>query len=126
MQLTITSHNKDGYLLIESKGTLQTKEELIKHSQLMFDEIMRQGAKRIIVDDTGTDFPLELFPYFGLVQDYAVSYPPEIRSLIIGIVVAQEYKEVAASWESLCLTRGLQFYAFTSLEEATGWLHETM
>jgi len=126
MKLTITSHNKDGYLLIESKGTLQTRDELIEHSQLLFDEIVEQGAKKVIVDDRGTHFPMELFPYFGLVQDYAVSYPPEIRSLIIGIVVAPEYKEVAESWESLCLTRGLQFYAFTSLEEATGWLLETM
>ena len=124
MELTITSQKKEGYLLIECKGSIQTKEELFRHSQLLFDEIMKQGAQRILINDIEMHFPLELFPYFGLVQDYVENYPPEIRSLQIGVVVAEEYKEVAESWETLCVSRGLQFYAFTSLEEASQWLLE--
>jgi len=124
MNLTITSQNKDGYLLIVCKDNILTKEELFEHSQLLFDEIMKHGAQRILVDDTETHLPLELFPYFGLVQEYVENYPPEIRSLIIAIVVATEYKEVAESWETLCVSRGLQFYAFTSLDEASQWLIE--
>ena len=124
MDITITSQNKDEYLLLESKGSIQTKEELFRHSQLLFDEIMKQGAQRILINDIEMHFPLELFPYFGLVQDYVENYPPEIRSLQIGVVVAEEYKEVAESWETLCVSRGLQFYAFTSLEEASQWLLE--
>jgi hypothetical protein len=124
MELTITSQKKEGYLLIESKGSIQTKEELFRHSQLLFDEIMKQGAQRILINDIEMHFPLELFPYFGLVQDYVENYPPEIRSLQIGVVVAEEYKDVAESWETLCVSRGLQFYAFTSLEEASQWLLE--
>ena len=124
MNLTITSQNKDGYLLIECKGDIETKEELFEHSQLLFDEIMKHGAQKVLVDDIETHLPLELFPYFGLVQEYVENYPPEIRSLIIAIVVAAEYKEVAESWETLCVSRGLQFYAFTSLDEASQWLLE--
>ena len=125
MELTIASQDKGEYLLIECKGSLQTKEELFMHSQLLFDEIMKHGARRVLIDDVETHFPLELFPYFGLVQDYVENYPPEIRSLQIGVVVAEEYKDVAESWEALCVSRGLQFYAFTSFEEAIGWLLET-
>ena len=110
--------------MIECKGSIQTKEELFRHSQLLFDEIMKQGAQRILINDIEMHFPLELFPYFGLVQDYVENYPPEIRSLQIGVVVAEEYKEVAESWETLCVSRGLQLYAFTSLEEASQWLLE--
>ena len=124
MNLTITSQNKDGYLLIVCKGNIETKEELFKHSQLLFDEIMKHGAQKVLVDDIETHLPLEIFPYFGLVQEYVENYPPEIRSLIIAIVVAAEYKEVAESWETLCVTRGLSFYAFTSLDEASQWLIE--
>lgn len=125
MDLTITSQNKEGYLLIESKSSLQSKEDLFRHSQLVFDEIMKHGAQRILINDIETHFPLELSPYFGLVQEYVVNYPPEIRSLQIAIVVAAEYKEVAETWESLCVSRGLLFYAFTSLVEASKWLFET-
>ena len=71
MDLTITSQNKEEYFLIESKGSLQTKEELFRHSQLLFDEIMKHGAQRILINDIETHFPLELSPYFGLVQEYA-------------------------------------------------------
>ena len=124
MNLTITSQNKDGYLLIECKGDIETKEELFKHSQLLFDEIMKHGAQKVLVNDIETHLPLELFPYFGLVQEYVENYPAEIRSLIIAIVVAPEYKEVTESWETLCVSRGLQFYAFTSLDEASQWLLE--
>ena len=124
MNLTITSQNKDGYLLIECKDDIETKEQLFKHSQLLFDEIMKHSAQKVLVNDIETHLPLELFPYFGLVQEYVENYPPEIRSLIIAIVVAPEYKEVAESWETLCVTRGLSFYAFTSLDEASQWLLE--
>ena len=124
MNLSITSQNNDGYLLIVCKGDIGTKEELFKHSQLLFDEIMKHRAQKVLVNNIETHLPLEIFPYFGLVQEYVESYPPEIRSLIIAIVVAQEYKEVAESWETLCVTRGLSFYAFTSLDEATQWLLE--
>ena len=124
MNLNITSQNKEGYLLIVCEGNIETKEELFQHSQLLFDEIMKHSAQKVLVDDTETHLPLEIFPYFGLVQEYVDNYPPEIRSLIIAIVVAPEYKEVAESWETLCVTRGLSFYAFTSLDEATQWLIE--
>jgi len=124
MNLSITSQNNDGYLLIVCKGDIETKEELFKHSQLLFNEIVKYGAKKILVNDIETHLPLELFPYFGLVQEYVENYPPEIKSLMIAIVVAPEYKEVAESWETLCVARGLSFYAFTSLDEATQWLLE--
>jgi hypothetical protein len=122
MDVTITSQNKQEYLLIESKGFLQTKEDLFMHSQMVYGEIMKHGSQKILINQPETHFPLELFPYFGLVQDYIDNYPAEIRYLKIAIVVADEYKQVAESWESLCVSRGLQYFAFTSLEEASTWL----
>lgn len=124
MEHNITSEIKDGYLLIVCKDEIQTQEELSAHSKKLFNQIRKHGAQKVLVNDIETHLPLELFPYFGLVQEYVENYPPEIRSLIIGVVVAPEYKEVAESWETLCVTRGLSFYAFTSLEEASQFLIE--
>ena len=122
MDITITSQNKKEYLLIESKGSLETKEDLLKHSQLLYDEIIMHGAKKILVDEPQTHFPLDLFLYFDLVKNYIDSFPPDIRSLKIAIVIAEEYREIGDSWEALCVSRGLQYFAFTSFEEAIDWL----
>jgi hypothetical protein len=124
IEIILESQNKGEYLLITSKGTLNTKEELVTHSQMVFDEIIKHGATHVLVNNVKTHFPVELFPYFGLVKGYAEDYPPEIRALQIAVVTAPEYKEVAASWETLCQSRGLHFYAFTSLEDARAWLLE--
>lgn len=118
MNITISSRFTEDYLLIESKGKLETSEELLKHSQLLYEEIVKNGAKKILINEPGTHFPLDLFHYFDLVQNYVESFPPEIRTLKIAIVIADEYKEVAASWEALCVSRGLSFFAFTSFEDA--------
>ena len=118
MNIVITARNEKDYLLIESTGTITTKEELFTHSQMLHDEITRHGAQKILINEPETHFPLELFHYFGLVQNYADNFPPEIYQLKIAIVVATEYKEVAASWEALCISRGLQFFAFVSFQDA--------
>ena len=122
MNITITSQNKKEYLLIESKGLIKTKEDLFMHSRMINDEIMKHDSKKILINEPETHFPLELFPYFGLVKEYVDNFPPEIRFLKIAIVVSDEYKEVADSWETLCVSRGLQYFAFTSFQEASDWL----
>ena len=122
MNISISSENKKEYLFIESKGNLETKEELIEHSHILYDEITKHGAQKILINEPETYFPLELFPYFGLIQDYQDNFPPEFRNLKIAIVVADEYKEVAASWETLCQNRGLKFFAFTSMQDAISCL----
>ena len=124
MNITITSENKKEYLLIESKGTLETKEDLFAHAQMLFDEIQKYGSQKILINQPETYFPLELFPYFGLVQDYEDNFPPEIRNLKIAIVISNEYKDVAASWEAICQSRGLQYFAFTSFQDAISCLFD--
>jgi hypothetical protein len=65
-----------------------------------------------------------LVPHFKLVQSYIEQYPPDIRELTIAVVVADNYKEVAATWETICQSRGLQYFVFTSLEDAVNCLLE--
>ena len=122
MEISITSQNTSEYLLIESKGSLETGADLLTHSQLLYNEIKKYDAKKILIDEPGTHFPLDLFLYFDLVKNYIDHFPPDIRSLKIAIVTAEAYTEIAQSWEALCVSRGLQFFVFTSFEEAIDWL----
>ena len=122
MDLTITSFPKEHYLLIESKGKLNTAEELLVQSQLVFAEIIKYDFKKILLNEAKTELPLNLTPYFELVKAYAESVQPEIHEVKIVVVVSKKYKEVVSSWETICHSRGLYFYIFTSFKKAEKFL----
>ena len=122
MNIVITSNSNDDYLLIESTGSIETKEGLIKHARVIYEEIVKHEFKKVLVVLSRTHLLSELIPYFDLVKSYVDDYPPEIYEFKIAIVVAQEYKEIAESWESLCVSRGLEYHAFTLFRDAENWL----
>ncbi|SRR6185312_3932467 len=124
MNLTITGQKRDGYLFIESKGIVENVDELMAHSRMIYEEIAKHDFKKILVYEPETSLPLDLIPHFDLVKSYIEQYPAHIRELTIAVVVADPYKEVVASWEAVCQSRGLQYYVFTSLEEAVNCLIE--
>ena len=122
MNIVITSRPEPGYLLVESSGELFTREDLVKQSRLIHDEIIKHRAKKILVDEVATKFPLELFPYYELVKFYLDNFPPDIRQFKIAIVIAKDYEKMARFWETVCTNRGLQYFAFTSFQKAQDWL----
>ncbi len=122
MEISIISHEKKDHLLIVTIATLDTKEKLLVQSQRLYEEITKHGFKKIIIDERETILPNDLVPYFDLVKNYIDEFPPEIRELKIATVVAEEYREFAATWETLCMSRGLNFNGFTSYDEAERWL----
>lgn len=124
MNLTIASQKRDGYLFIESKGTLENVDELMAHSRVIYEEIHKYDFKKILIYEPETSLPLDMVPHFKLVQSYIEQYPPDIRELMVAVVVGDDYKEVAATWETICQSRGLQYFVFTSLEDAVNCLLE--
>jgi len=124
MNVTIAAQKRDGYLFIESKGTLENVDELMAHSRMIYEEITKHDFKKILVYEPETSLPLDLVPHFKLVQSYIEQYPPDIRELTIAVVVADNYKEVANTWETICQSRGLQYFVFTSLQDAVNCLVE--
>jgi hypothetical protein len=124
MNITITGEKRNGYLFIESKGTLENVEELMAHSRMVYEEISKHNLKKILIYEKETSLPLDLVPHFNLVKSYIEHYPPAIRELEIAVVVAETYKEVAATWETICQSRGLQYFVFTSLQDAVNCLIE--
>lgn len=122
MEISITSQSKKDYLLIETKANIESKEKLMKQSQLIYEEIIKHPFKKILIDERETQLPISLYAFFDLVKGYVDDFPPEIHDLKIATVVALEYKEVAATWETLCVSRKLNYFDFTSLEDAEKWL----
>jgi len=66
--------------------------------------------------------PEDIYAFFDLVKGYAEDFPSTIREYKVAVVVAPQYKEMADTWETLCISRKLNNYAFTSLEKAEKWL----
>jgi hypothetical protein len=122
MEITITAHEKKDYLLIETKADIETKEDLIRQSEMLYDEISKHEFKKILIDELETKLPNDLVPYFDLVKNYVYDFPPEIRELKIATVIDKDFKEVSASWATICRSRGLNYSSFTSFEEAEQWL----
>ena len=122
MNFTITSQPKDQYLFIECKGVIQSHEDLVAQADLVQREILKYHFKKIIVYEPETKLPVDLIPYFNLVEDYKSRNTKNLLSLKIAVVVAEEYNAAVSSWEAICQSKGLQFFVFTSLTEATDFL----
>ncbi|MCW3092509.1 MAG: hypothetical protein JWP81_3578 [Ferruginibacter sp.] len=122
VDVKVTSQNSEAYLLIDSKGVLQTKEDLFKHCQLIFDEIIKHAPQKVLINEPEMQFPPGLFSYFELVQHYIDDFPPEIADFKIAVVISEKFKEIGDFWETVCVNRGLQYFVFYSLEDATKWL----
>jgi len=118
MNVTLTTCPKEDYLLIESKGTIETMEELLTHSQMIWAEIGNHDFKKIMVNEPEIILPQNLVLYFDLVKNYVANFPHRIYDVKIAVVFSEKYKEMLLSWETLCQSRGLQYFAFTSFEDA--------
>ncbi|MEO8721609.1 MAG: hypothetical protein ABI297_00550 [Ginsengibacter sp.] len=118
MSVTITTYPKEEYLLIESKGIIETMEELLAHSQLIWDKIHNHNSKKVLINEPEIILPQNLILYFNLVKNYVDHFPPEIFDVKIAVVFPVDYKEVISSWETLCQSRGLNYFVFTSYEDA--------
>lgn len=122
MNFSITSEKRDGYLFIETSGCIESIEELLAHSKELFKEIGKYDLSKILIYEPEIILPFDIVPYFNLVKDYVDTYPPEIFHLKVSLVVSEANKGIGATWETLCQSRGLQFFYFTSLEDGKACL----
>lgn len=123
MNLQLKTKNKKTHLLIVSKGTLSVKEDLFKHAELIYREIVKHTQTNILIEESETTFPQSLFDYADLVNFYR-EFPPDVRLLKLAAVIRADNtaKKIAEFWETACANKGFQFRAFTSMHEAEAWL----
>ena len=122
MSLTITSELKQDYLLIVSKGTLETVEDLLLQTEMVQTEVLKYNSIKVLIDNTETILPLDLTPYFDLVKKYSKSIRPELRNVQLAVLVLDKYKEVGLSWETISQSLDLKFHIFTSYKVAEAFL----
>jgi len=122
MNITITSADKGDYTLITSVGVLESREDLFRHAELVYQEISKYGKHKILIDDTETRLPLNRLYYYDQKHFFSEGLPPEIRVFKIAVVISPEFKEIGEFWETVAVNRGFEYHSFISMEEAQSWL----
>ena len=122
MDIKLTSENRVDYLLIESKGILQSLAELTEHGQMIYTEIAKYDCKKVLVMDVETRFPKDIFVYQNLAGNYEEKFPIDLKSIKVAVVVTEEFKDIGEFWQTVCTNRGFDFAAFTAEEDALLWL----
>jgi hypothetical protein len=120
--MTITSENYDEYLLIRSVGKLTTESDLFEHATLIYTEFAKYDNKKMLLDALATEFPMDLYPYYNLVQFYIEKLPAEIKELKLAAVISAEYTAIGEFWQTVANNRGFQYMAFTEVRHAEEWL----
>ena len=92
MNVTLTTYPKEGYLLIESKGVIETMEELLAHSQMIWEEIQHHSFEKILINEPEIILPQNLVLYFNLVKNYVANFPPGIYDVKIVVVFPKSIK----------------------------------
>ncbi len=93
-----------------------------EHCILIFDEVLKHKCSKVLIDEPTTSFPNDMFIYYNVVTHYVDNFPPEIRALKVAVVIGSAYKEMGYFWETVCVNKGLQYFAFTAFEDAHNWL----
>jgi hypothetical protein len=114
----MSSSLETGYLLIKISGSIADLEEMKLLTRQIYDEVMKYGSKKVVVDQTENQ-PLDsLVSQIELVEFYSEEFPTEIRHLKIAIVTDSKNKRIAGFWETYAFNRGYPFQVFYSMDDA--------
>lgn len=122
MNITITTQNRADFLFVESKGVVESADDLVEHANLVYAEFLKHNPKKILIYQMETEFPPGLSSYLNLVNHYIDNFVPEILSVKVAVVIQEKFKEIGEFWETVCTNRGFHYHAFTSLDQAEQWL----
>lgn len=124
MNITISSRVEDNYLLIKASGSIVEIKEYKMLQKRYYDEIMKFGYKKIIVDESEMLLPKSLMAQDELVEFFSNEFPEEIKEWKLAAVMAEDYIIIAKYWEHQVNSNGYcGFKVFTSIEEARIYLN---
>ncbi|MBI5858857.1 MAG: hypothetical protein HZB42_14595 [Sphingobacteriales bacterium] len=122
MGVSVSFFDKGEYLLVKSTGSVAGVEDIVNHAKIIFNETKKYKYKKLLVDVTDISRPKKLFYYYEVVQRFKTELTEDIRSYTVALFITAEYNDLGKFFETVAVNRGLQFYTFTSMQEAIEWL----
>jgi hypothetical protein len=118
MNMSISSRLEADYLLIKVSGSVADLEEMKLLTRRIYEEVMKYGSKKVVIDQTENQ-PLDsLVRQVELVEFYSEEFSAEARYLKVAIVTDSKYKKIAHFWETYAYNRGYRFQVFYSMDDA--------
>lgn len=123
MNAIIKTEQRKNYLFIKNSGILNTLKELNKNNANLAEEIIKNNAKNVVIDQKGVIYPDSIVFTINTVNEYINILPKEARSWRIAVVYTLKSGEIGRFWETVCVNRGYNFHTFFNLKEAINWIN---
>jgi hypothetical protein len=124
MDLSISSDPETDYLQIALAGAATDIEDMKLFVKRIYDEIMKHGIRKILLDYSKYQPPDPLIYQAQLVKFFPEELSEEIRHWKVAIVMDSMYKRIADFWELFAKNRGYSYKVFYSLEEAQTYMSQ--
>jgi hypothetical protein len=122
MPTKIVSTPRDGYVLIESSGTIASLEEHKAHTDEIARLVFETEYMSILLDERNIVYQVNLTSLYEIVNYYEESLQDAARNKKMASISKKEYIQGARFWETVARNRGFNFKVFVSLAEAEQWL----
>lgn len=111
---------RDGYLLVEMAGTLETSTDVLLVGERVVDEAKKYGCRSVILDAHGVSHALDLSGVCDSVELLAEFLPKS--HVRLAAVRPDGDNAYGRAFETLLQRRLVQFKAFGSQNDAVSWL----
>ena len=122
MDATISSELMPGYLLITGSGKVDALDEYRAMVRRYGEEIRKHGCRRILVDERRVAYGPSLLLQSDIVDFYESDLSPDAKHLHVAVVLDDKLLDLGEFWEHSSREAGYRYGAFSSIDEATGFL----
>ena len=124
MNITVTSKEESGYLLLKASGSIVNIEEYQLLVKRYLDEIDKYDIRNIIIDETKVRYEKSFLLQSDIINFFSNELPKEVKSWKVACVVDSQIEDVGKFWEYKAQKSGFNFYkVFTSIKEAKKYLN---
>lgn len=122
MSVTIASHIENNYLLITAAGRVADYDEFKELIMRYYEEIVRFGVDKVIVEEREVQFPLSLLEATESIEFISGSLPEDVKLWRIAFIVGNDIRGIADYWEFQANQNGYSFKVCSAMEEAREFL----
>jgi hypothetical protein len=124
MSVELTVRSEENWLVIEGVGVIANAADEKSFASSCYEEIIKHGARRALVDLRKIDFRSSIFDQVDVVSHYNKEFDSQIRTVRITLVVDPKHKDLHDFWEVYANNRGYPWKVFTEMEAATAFLQQ--
>lgn len=122
MPFSLTTKPQDGYLLVESAGSIDSDSEAIDlYFTPQVERTIETGVKRLLVDERALAINLDYHDVVEIAEDWS-RQALQSQGVRIAVIHAGESTEKHEAYETAAFNRSIAYRTFPNRAQALGWL----